>query len=84
MKQDSRRYQPGGGYNRRGGRPPLDVDLMAVCDAVSQAWNGSGETITAVATRFGVSRAWIHKNVYPALQHRDEESIKPAFDGNIR
>ena len=43
---------------------------MAVCDAVSRAWNGSGETITAVAARFGMSRAWIHKNVYPALQHR--------------
>lgn len=61
------------GYNPRGGRPPLDVDLMAVCDAVSRAWNGSGETITAVAARFGVSRAWIHANIYPVLKHRGED-----------
>lgn len=54
-------------YNRLGGRPGLDVDFEAVCDAVSAAWQGSGETVTDVATRFGVSRGWIHKWVYPAL-----------------
>ena len=32
-------------YNQRGGRPALDVDFVAVCDAVLEAWNGSGETI---------------------------------------
>ena len=74
MKQDLRQSRPMSGYNRRGGRPPLEVDLMAVCDAVSRAWDGSGETITAVAARFGVSRAWIHKRVYPALQHPGEVS----------
>ena len=55
-------------YNRLGGgRPGLGVDFRAVCDAVLQAKNGSGETITDVATRFGVSRGWIHKWVYPVL-----------------
>ena len=55
------------GYNRRGGRPPLDVDFNGVCGAVQRARNGNGETITAIAARFGVSRGWIHKHVYPAL-----------------
>ena len=54
-------------YNRLGGRPGLGVDFRAVCDAVLQARNGSGETITAVATRFCVSRGWIYKWVYPLL-----------------
>ncbi len=55
------------GYSRRGGRPPLDVDFVAVCDAVLAAWNGGGETVTEIARRFGVSRGWIHKWVYPKL-----------------
>ena len=54
-------------YNQRGGRPGLDVDFVAVCDAVLGAWSGSGETVTDVACRFGVSRGWIWKWVYPAL-----------------
>ena len=54
-------------YIRRGGRPGLNVDIKAVCDAVLQARNGSGETITDVATRFGVSRGWIYKWVHPVL-----------------
>ena len=54
-------------YNRLGGRPGLAVDFTTVCDAVLQARNGSGETITDVATRFGVSRGWIYKWVYPVL-----------------
>ena len=54
-------------YNRLGGRPGLNVDFKAVCDAILRARNGSGETITEVATRFGVSRAWIHKWIYPYL-----------------
>jgi hypothetical protein len=54
-------------YNRRGGRPGLNVAFGAVCDAVQGARNGSGETITDVACRFGVSRGWIWKWVYPAL-----------------
>ena len=44
-----------------GGHPPLDVDFKAVCDAVSRARNGNGETVTEVAERFGVSRGWIYK-----------------------
>ncbi len=54
-------------YNRRGGRPGLNVDFVAVCGAVTKARNGSGETMTDIASRFGVSRAWIHKHIYPAL-----------------
>ena len=54
-------------YNRRGGRPPLDVDFKAVCDAVERAWKGDGETMTDIAARFGVSRGWLHKWVYPKL-----------------
>ena len=54
-------------YNRLGGRPGLNVDFVAVRDAVQAAWSGSGETITEIAARFGVSRGWIHKHVYPAL-----------------
>ena len=45
----------------------MDVDFVAVCDAVRRALNGDGETITSIAARFGVSRAWIHKRVYPEL-----------------
>ena len=54
-------------YNRQGGRPGLNVDFEAVCDAVLKARNGSGETMTDVAARFGVSRGWLHKWVYPDL-----------------
>ena len=54
-------------YNRLGGRPGLNVEFKAVCDAVARARNGSGETITDVAVRFGVSRGWIYKHVYPVL-----------------
>ena len=54
-----------------GGRPGLVVDFTAVCDAVQEARKGSGETITDVATRFGVSRGWVHKWVYPALECED-------------
>ena len=54
-------------YNRRGGRPGLNVDFRAVCDAVQGARNGPGETMTDIAARFGVSRGWLHKWVYPAL-----------------
>ena len=60
---------PGGRrYNRRGGRPGLNVDFNAVCDAVLKALNGNGETITDVAAEFGVSRGWIYKHVYPYLE----------------
>ena len=52
---------------RAGGRPPLYEDFVAVCDAVLGAWSGSGETVTEIAERFGVSRGWIWKWVYPAL-----------------
>ena len=59
-------------YNRLGGRHGLNVDFGAVCDAVIRARNGSGETITDVATRFGVSRGWIYKWIYPALDDLNE------------
>ena len=40
---------------------------MAIYDADREAWKSDGETITAIAARFGVSRGWIYKWVYPAL-----------------
>ena len=46
-----------GNVSQRGGR-------RAVGKAASQ---GSGETVTEIAARFGVSRGWIHKWVYPTL-----------------
>ena len=55
------------GYRQRGGRPGLNVDFVAVCDAVTGARKSSGETMADVACRFGVSRGWIWKWVYPAL-----------------
>ena len=55
-------------YSGLGGRPPLDVDFMAVCDAVQMAWDGSGESVTDIALRFEVSLGWIHKWVYPKLR----------------
>ena len=62
---------PKRGYSQRGGRPGLNTDFMAVCDAVGEARNGSGETMEDVARRFGVSRGWIWKWVYPALDEAD-------------
>ncbi len=53
-------------------RPGLDIDFEAVCDAVTGARNGSGETMTDIAARFEVSRGWIHKWVYPALAPVEE------------
>jgi len=61
---------PHKGYWPRGGRPPLDVDIGAISDAIRDALSGGGETISAVARRFGVSRGWIHANVYPALGYQ--------------
>ncbi len=58
---------PQRGYIQRGGCPGLNVDFRAVCDAIRGAWAGSGGTVTSVAARFGVSRGWIHKWVYPEL-----------------
>ena len=55
-------------YNQRGGRPGLNVNFKAVCDAVLGAWSGNGDTVTDVAARFGVSRGWIYKWIYPAIE----------------
>ena len=54
-------------YNVKGGRPRLKVDLKAITAAVKAALEGSGETITAIALSHEVSRAWIHRSIYPAL-----------------
>ena len=63
------------------------MDFVAVCDAVLGAWSGSGEAVTEIAERFGVSRGWIWNGVtgpwameglYPAARaaeiHPAEES----------
>ena len=55
--------------NQRGGRPGLDVDFAAVCDPVRGVWNGSWETVTDIAERFGVSKEWTWEWVYPELEH---------------
>ncbi len=60
-------------YNQRGGRPPLDVDFKAVCNAVQGAIQGNGETVTEVAARFGVSRGWIWKWVYPVVKGSNKQ-----------
>ena len=65
--RDNSNIPPTRGYSQRGGRPGLNVDFGAVCDAVQEARKGNGETVTDVACRFGVSRGWIWKWVYPAL-----------------
>ena len=62
-------------YNRRGGRPSLNVYVEAVCVAVLGAWNGSGETLTDIAARFGVSRGWLHKWVYPVLEREKDTGL---------
>ena len=63
-------------YSRRGGRPGLNVAFVAVCDAVAGARNGSGETMTDIAQRFGVSRGWICKWVYPALADPTKQGLR--------
>ena len=55
--------------NQWRGRPGMDVDFAAVCNAVRRVWNGSWETVTDTAERFGVSREWTWKRVYPGLEH---------------
>jgi hypothetical protein len=56
----------------------LDVGFVAVCDAIRGAWAGSGETVTSIAARFGVSRGWIHKWVYPELGYK-----RPIHGGTV-
>ncbi len=56
--------------------------FKAVCDAVSEAWDGNGDTITGVAARFGVSRGWIHKWVYPALRDADPPKLEVVNETN--
>ena len=49
------------------GRPRLDVDFVAVCDALRRDWGEPG-AISRTARQFGVSRAWLYKWVIPAVQ----------------
>ena len=78
MNRETAPNGPHRGYRRRDGRPPLDVDILAISDAVEAVLNGSGETISGIALRFGVSRGWIHANVYPVLECRSQaNSEKP-------
>ena len=66
------RFRPRDGTTDFGGRPGLNVDFVSVHDAVARARNGSGETMTDIAARFGVSRGWLHKWIYPAIEREDE------------
>ena len=63
-------------YNRPGGRPGLNVDFRAVCDAVARARNEGGDTMTDIAQQFGVSRGWIHKWVYPTLADPTKQGLR--------
>ncbi len=60
---------------------PLDANFKAVCDAVLGAGNGNGDTITDIAARFGVSRGWLHKWVYPVLNGDDDERCGGVLGG---
>ena len=62
---------PKRGYSQRRGRPGLNVDFVAVCDAVREAKKENGQTMSDVAERFGVSRGWLWKWCYPALQEAE-------------
>ena len=48
------------------GRPPLDIDVIKVCDAL-RGRAGERGAIAEVAARFRVSRGWIYKHVVPLL-----------------
>ena len=61
-------------YNAKGGRPRLRVDIEAITADVKDVLEGSGESITAVALKHSVSRAWIHRNGYPSLGHIPDRS----------
>lgn len=63
-------------YNRRGDRPGLNVDFVVVCDVSQEIGNYSGETMTDIAERLGVSLSWIHKWVYPELDLCRAEEAK--------
>ena len=52
---------PKRGYSQRGDHPGLNVDFVAVCDAVQEARKENGQTMSDVAERFGVSRGWLWK-----------------------
>ena len=79
--KDTEQQRPRQGYRPRGGRPPLDVNIEAITDAVQAARNNNGETISAIARRFGVSRGWIHSNVYPALGYLSRAKLKHTPPG---
>ena len=67
-------YPPKRKYSRCGGRPGLDVDFVAVCDATELVKNGGGGTVADVARKFGISRGWIIKWVYPALTQEPDRA----------
>ena len=60
----------------QGGRPGLTVDFKVVCDDTLMVGNGSSETITDIANRFGVSRGWTHKWVYPVSVSKPQLYIR--------
>ena len=48
------------------GRPPLEIDVIKVCDALRGRLRERG-AIAEVAARFRVSRGWVYKHVVPTL-----------------
>lgn len=55
------------------GRPALDRDLMAICDALRERLGDPG-AVTQVARRFKVSRGWVYKRVMPLLEGNTRDS----------
>ena len=53
------------------GRPPLEVDVIKVCDALRGRLRERG-SIAEVAMRFGVSRGWVYKHAVPLIANEDQ------------
>ena len=56
------------------GRPPLDIDVIKVCDALRERVGERG-AIAKVAARFRVSRGWVYKHVLPLIATEDSGPI---------
>lgn len=54
------------------GRPPLDISVNKVCDALRGRLRERG-AIAEVAARFRVSRGWVYAHVLPSLVAEDSD-----------
>ena len=67
-----------GGFRANGGRPRLKLDYKAITADVKEVLDGSEETITSIALKHQVSRAWIHRNIYPSLEYVPDR--RPSYN----